>query len=96
MFKKHPEQIRTLVQSIIRQNGLETPLLEKRILDSWDEVAGKVIARYTTEKFIRNQTLFVRIQNPALRSELSMMKTDLINKLNWKVGARIVYEIRLI
>lgn len=96
MFKKHPEQIRSLVQSIIRQNGLETPLLEKRILDSWDEVAGSVIARYTTEKFIRNQTLFVRIQNPALRSELSMMKTDLINKLNWKVGARIVYEIRLI
>lgn len=96
MFKKHPEQIKALVQSIIRQNGLETPLMEKRILDSWDEVAGSIIARYTTEKFIRNQTLFVRIQNPALRSELSMMKTDLINKLNWKVGARIVYEIRLI
>ena len=40
---------------IIRQNGLETPLLQKRLIEAWDNIAGEMIAKYTTEKYIRNQ-----------------------------------------
>lgn len=81
---------------IIRQNGLETPLLQKRLIEAWDNVAGELIAKYTTEKYIRNQDLCVHIENPALRSEVSMMKTELIHKLNNAVGSQIIREIRLI
>lgn len=81
---------------IIRQNGLETPLLQRRLVESWDKVAGEVIARYTTEKFIRNQDLCVHIENPALRSEVSMMKEELVRKLNNAVGGQVIREIRLI
>ena len=81
---------------IIRQNGLETPLLQKRLIEAWDGVVGELIAKYTTEKYIRNQDLCVHIENPALRSEVSMMKTELIRKLNNAVGGQIIREIRLI
>lgn len=81
---------------IIRQNGLETPLLQKRLIEAWDDVVGELIAKYTTEKYIRNQDLCVHIENPALRSEVSMMKTELIRKLNNAVGGQIIREIRLI
>ena len=81
---------------IIRQNGLETPLMQRRLIESWDEVAGEIIAKYTTEKYIRNQDLCVHIENPALRSEISMMKTELIRKLNNAAGGRVIREIRLI
>ena len=81
---------------IIRQNGLETPLLQRRLVESWDAIAGELIAQYTTEKYIRNQDLCVHIENPALRSEVSMMKTELIRKLNNAVGGQVIREIRLI
>ena len=81
---------------IIRQNGLETPLMQRRLVESWDEVAGEIIAKYTTEKYIRNQDLCVHIENPALRSEISMMKTELIRKLNNAAGGQVIREIRLI
>ena len=81
---------------IIRQNGLETPLMQRRLIESWDEVAGEIIAKYTTEKYIRNQDLCVHIENPALRSEVSMMKTDLIRKLNNAAGGQVIREIRLV
>ena len=74
---------------IIRQNGLETPLLQKRLIEAWDNVAGEMIAKYNTEKYIRNQ-------DPALRSEISMMKTELITKLNNAVGSQVIRDIRLI
>ena len=81
---------------IIRQNGLETPLMQRRLIESWDEVAGEIIAKYTTEKYIRNQDLCVHIENPALRLEISMMKTELIRKLNNAAGGQVIREIRLI
>ena len=81
---------------IIRQNGLETPLMQRRLVESWDEVAGEIIAKYTTEKYIRNQDLCVHIENPALRSEISMMKTELIRKLNNAAGGQVIREIRLV
>ena len=66
--------ISDLVNIYLRKEGLETPLLQKRLVDSWSIVAGRTIERYTAEKYIRNQTLFVKILNPALRHDLSMMR----------------------
>ena len=89
-------KVSDLMRVIIRQNGLETPLLQRRLVESWDAIAGELIAQYTTEKYIRNQDLCVHIENPALRSEVSMMKTELIRKLNNAVGGQVIREIRLI
>ena len=94
MFKRNFLPLDDIVNQILRNEGLETPLNEKRIIDSWDSVAGPVTARYTGGKFIRNQVLFVNILNPALRSELLMTKTSLIDRLNAQVGARIITDIR--
>ncbi|MBR7017413.1 MAG: DUF721 domain-containing protein [Prevotella sp.] len=94
MFKRDVHDINDLVNQFLRQNGLEMPLLQKRLIDAWGKVAGKVIERYTEEKYIRNQVLFVKISRPALRSDLSMMRSELVNRLNQEVGARIIIDIR--
>lgn len=94
MFKRDIHDVSELVNVFLRQNGLETPLLQRRLIDSWGKVAGKVIERYTEEKYIRNQVLYVKLLRPALRSDLSMMRTDLVNRLNQEVGAKIIIDIR--
>lgn len=94
MFRQHPIQVQSLVDLIVRRNGLETPLMQKRLLDSWDEVVGSVGARYTVDKVIRNQTLFVSLNSPALRADLSMRKTMLIKELNERAGGQVIADIR--
>lgn len=94
MFRRKVQPLDAVLNSFLRQEGLETPLLQKRLVDAWDTVAGQTVVRYTQEKFIRNQTLFVKIINPALRADLSMMQTELIKKLNAAVGSMIITEIR--
>ena len=96
MFRKHPIQVEKLVKVILRSNGLETPWLQRRLIEAWDNVTGETVARYTTEKYIRNQTLFVHIENPALRSGLNMSKNMLIKCLNTTVGAQVITDIRLV
>ena len=78
----------------LREQGLETPLMQKRLVEAWPEVAGPVVARYTLNTYIYNQTLFVRLSNPALRSDLSMMRGELVKKLNAVVGEQVITDIR--
>ncbi|MBF1595565.1 MAG: DUF721 domain-containing protein, partial [Prevotella sp.] len=56
---------------------------------------GETVARYTQEKFIKNQTLFVKIINPALRANLCMMQSDLVKKLNAAVGSMVISEVKI-
>ena len=94
MFKRDVHQISQLVMRNMRVQGLETPLLQKRLVESWPVVAGAAIARYTTEVSIRNQTLIVRLSVPALRADLSMRRQEFVNLLNSHVGAQIIADIR--
>ena len=94
MFKRDVQEIKHLVLRNLRMQGLETPLLQKRLVEAWPEVAGPVIARYTREVRIQNQTLYVSLTSPALRAELSMQKQVYTQRLNNHVGAQIITDIR--
>ena len=78
MFRREVKSISDLLNMYLRREGLETPLLQKRAIDAWDNIMGAMITRYTGEKFIKNQTLYVKITNPALRQDLSMMRTRIV------------------
>lgn len=95
MFRRQVRSMSELVAKTLRDNGLETPLLQRRLVESWGRVAGPTIEKYTTEKFIKNQTLFVRVSNPAIRADLSMMRSQLVKLLNQEVGSMVIVEIRL-
>ena len=95
MFRRDVKNLADVLNLCLRQNGLETPLNQHRIIDAWEKVVGPVISAYTKEKFIKNQTLFVKISNPALRGDLSMMKSQLVQRLNNAVGSMVIADIRI-
>lgn len=95
MFKRDVHDIKDLILRNLRVQGLETPLLQKRLIDSWGEVAGETVANYTDDLFIKNQTLHVHITNPALRANLMMMRSELVRKLNAHVGSQVIADIRI-
>ena len=55
MFRRDVQNLSDVLNRCLRQNGLETPLLQHRLVNAWDEVVGKGIAAYTSDKFIKNQ-----------------------------------------
>lgn len=94
MFKRKVQPLKDLVLQVLREQGLETPLNQKRLVDSWPEVAGPIVSRYTLNTYIYNQTLYVRLSNPALRSDLSMRRQELTEKLNAAVGEQVITDVR--
>ena len=94
MFRKEVKNIGELILRNLRSQGLETPLLQKRLVEAWPTVMGDMVAGYTQEVYIRNQTLWVHLTSPALRADLSMMKQEIVKKLNAAVGSQVIADIR--
>lgn len=94
MFRRETKSIQEVLMRTLRAQGLETPLLQRRLVEAWPVVAGEQIARYTTQAVIRNQTLFVSLNSPALRAELSMRREQYVRQLNAYVGSQVIADIR--
>ena len=88
MKRNNAEPIGKLIQQFLRQESLESPLNEQRLLDAWPQILGPAIASYTKELYIRNQILYVHLTSAALRQELMMGRELLVRNLNQKVELR--------
>ena len=87
------ESIGDILRQYLRQEGLETPLNETRMVAAWAEVMGPVVARYTGDVFVKNQMLYVRLKSPALKANLLMNREAIVRKLNGPAGAQVIQNI---
>jgi|LAHS01.1.fsa_nt_gb predicted nucleic acid-binding Zn ribbon protein len=95
MFKRDVKPIGDVLQRFLRDEGLETPLMQKRLIDAWGQVVGRMADSQTSDKYIKNQVLYVKILNPALRQDLSMMRGQLVKLLNEKVGSSVISDVKV-
>ena len=95
MERRKSELLDDVIMRFMRQSGLEMPLNQYRLIQSWADVAGQLVAEQTKEIFIRNQTLYVRVTSPAMRANLMMNRTRLTSLLNKQVGADVITNIAL-
>jgi len=66
---------------------------EVKVVKGWPGVVGPFIAQYTTERYVRNGVLFVKVTSDSLRSELGFSKSLLRKNLNDLVGYELISDI---
>lgn len=93
MRKKNAESIGELIHHFLREERLESPLNEQRLIDAWTVILGPAMAAYTDGLFIKNQTLYVHLTSAALRQELMMGRDLLVKNLNRHVGSQVITNI---
>lgn len=96
MFRRDVKALSELIMRNLRTQGLEMPLLQRRLIAAWPEVAGPAVARYTTQVVIHNQTLYVSVVNAALRADLTMNRMTYVKQLNAVVQAQVIVDIRFV
>ena len=96
MIKNKPKQLGDLLMQFLRAEGLETPLLEHRIINAWPAVMGDTISRYTSELYIKNSILWVKLKSPALKQNLLMMHGNITRKLNAYVQSQVITDVHFL
>ncbi|MBO5887791.1 MAG: DUF721 domain-containing protein [Bacteroidaceae bacterium] len=93
MIHTKSQPVHDILLAWLRAEGLETPLLEYRVVQAWPEVMGEVISRYTRQVFVKDGKLQVQLTSPSLRQNLMMEHKRIAQKLNDHVGAYVVSDV---
>jgi predicted nucleic acid-binding Zn ribbon protein len=79
-----------LVQEFLVKNGKFSLFLEQRAVELWGQIVGEFIAKQTTKISVKQGVLYVTIPNAALRFEVLGCRSQIVNKINEKLGGEVV------
>jgi predicted nucleic acid-binding Zn ribbon protein len=79
---------------LMREIGIAPKMAQYDVMAAWPDVVGPQIARVTTPQRMENGVLYVEVTTAPWRAELSMKRLELIEKLNTRVGTRVLNDIR--
>jgi predicted nucleic acid-binding Zn ribbon protein len=93
MRTKNDQSLGDVIREFIEAYKLDDKLHEIDIQSNWEKIAGKVIARHTRKIYILRRTLYVKVDSAALRQELLMAKSRLMEALNKSFDVPVIDDI---
>jgi hypothetical protein len=93
MRKKNTELLSDVIRQVLREQHLDRPLNEKRLIDAWPIVLGNNIVQYTSDLQIRNRVLYVSLTSSVLRHDLFLSREEIKNSLNKQVGVEVIVDV---
>jgi len=72
---------------------IKQKVAETRLINSWENVMGKTIAKHTRKIFLSKGTLFIYLDNPSLKNELTYARDRIIELVNESAGEELVREV---
>jgi predicted nucleic acid-binding Zn ribbon protein len=82
-----------VIHQLLASYNLEGKVKQARIIEAWPEVTGSMITNHTRDLYIKGRTLFVKLDSPALKTELSYSKSQIIDNLNEAAGGKVIRDI---
>lgn len=71
-----------LLPTYLRKKGLTAKVEAASVVPEWENLVGSGIAAVTVPVRISEGTLFVQVKTSAWMTELTLMKSELIRRLN--------------
>ncbi len=92
---KKLDKLSSTLGRMLKARGLQGHLSEYRIFGQWEQTVGAVIARHAQPLSVRGKKLFLSVDSPAWMQQLSLLKPELIEKVNRNLGRDAIKEIAL-
>ncbi len=82
-----------VIESILRKHNLWHAYQQHLLVESWFTIVGSELAGVTRAEKISNGVLVVLVKDSVWSYHLSMLKPQLITKLNTYAGNKVVKDI---
>jgi predicted nucleic acid-binding Zn ribbon protein len=83
------------LQVFVQSPQLRDRLYQKRIENLWSELMGPMINSYTRKIKLDKQVLTLYIDSASLKNELAIMKQQIIQRLNEKLGESYILDVKI-
>ncbi|MDT3404382.1 DUF721 domain-containing protein [Mucilaginibacter terrae] len=93
MRKPNDKTIKEAIEQMLNVYKIKRRFDETAVIAAWPDIVGKPVANRTSELFINNKRLFLRIDSSVVKNELMMMRSQILDKINTEAGSTLVEEI---
>jgi predicted nucleic acid-binding Zn ribbon protein len=83
------------IAELIKSYRMDDKILELQLGKIWKDLMGKMIASKTTGVQYKNRILTIQVNSAPLRNELMMIRSEILQRLNEKLGAKLIDEIQI-
>ena len=91
--KKDATPLADAFQDLLKAYRLEDTYQEKLLISSWPSLVGKTIADRTSNVYIKDKKLFVKITSGPVKKELQLNKSKVIALIETQIGRGIVDDV---
>jgi predicted nucleic acid-binding Zn ribbon protein len=81
--------------SMLKARGLGSRLDEYRVFGQWEKSVGPVIACHAQPQTVRGKKLTLVVDSPAWMQQLSLLKPQIVEKVNRNLGKEAIKDIML-
>lgn len=93
---KRAQPIGKILADLIRDLGLSKKLNEQKAVVEWEAVVGRDIAEHSRAIKVDGGRLVVEVDSPVWSQELTLMKRDIMRRLNDRAGNRAIDNIHFV
>ncbi len=88
-----PERAANILDRLTNRMGIAARLEKEKAVVLWEEVVGQGVARKAKATSVRDNILFVTVQNSMWLQELALLKEGIIAKVNSLIGSEVIKDI---
>lgn len=85
--------LKEAINDLLKAYHIDGKYNQTRIIAFWEDLMGKTIAKRTSKIYFKGKTLFVELSSAALKHELSLSKTKMIDLIHKEFGPGLVDDI---
>lgn len=93
MTDQNENSLKDILQQLFDSYGWTEKMDGIRITNLWEKVVGGIIAKHTTNMYVKDKIFYVGVDSSVLRNELYMKRSSLVKELNDEMGKKVIKEI---
>ena len=93
MRNTNEQTLKEVINEMLNSYHLRDKLSEVNIVQSWERLMGKLIAKNTSRIYIKQKKLFLHIESAPLRQELTYSKSKIIDIINKEAATDLIHEV---
>ena len=93
MRKPNDITLKEGIGKLLKVYKLKGKFDETSVVALWPDLMGKAISNRTTQIYVSQKKLFVRIESSVIKNELLMVRTGIIQKINERAGSEVITDL---
>ena len=89
------ERINVMLNDFMNQEKISDGIFNVKINEAWEKSVGKNVYKYTKSVNLKDNILYIEVDNPILKQEILYSKQKIIDMLNEEINEKIIDKIIL-